>query len=59
MTKTKTPAFIEVTEGISEVSVIGLFQPQTCDIEEEFGNNEALRQYNNFDKENELGTMGE
>lgn len=32
-------------QEVTEVGVPGLFQPQDCDIQEEFGNNEALREY--------------
>lgn len=35
-----------VKEQVSEVGVPGLFQPQRWDIEEEFSNNEALREMN-------------
>lgn len=31
-------------QSVTEVGVPGLFQPQRCDIEEEFQNNEALRE---------------
>jgi hypothetical protein len=31
-------------QNVTEVGIPGLFQPQRCDIEEEFQNNEALRE---------------
>jgi hypothetical protein len=32
-------------DSSGNVDVLGLFQPQECDIAEEFQNNEALREY--------------
>lgn len=32
-------------QEVTEVGVPGLFQPQKWDIDEEFGNNEALREH--------------
>ena len=40
---------------VAEVGIPGLFQPQDCDIAEEFSNNEALREYQRDIIERDMG----